>query len=276
MAWFKRRRMFRRLFRKRKKFYHRRRNLRMFRNRRRRRNDYRKQTVLSDITYTLDVTHEQDSKSSTNNAEMWGANCSLSALQTPEFKTLCKDWKFCKINSISYACTVGAIGYNVYEPADAKAKVQAQRIDLEVNDIVKNQPFYFIWDADTRLAESGNVNPNQLMSETSKKHCIINGKKSAFFNLRPPSILRRYYDSKVVYNNRNKNTWGEYFDNLSTISNYRMCNTFRGTCGSYFRSLPIFVKVDDTPVIYKCAMKLILRVKCYVNCTFKGRAYEYN
>lgn len=100
-----------------------------------------------------------------------------------------------------------------------------------MNDCFNKQPYYMCWDADEKLATLKVFNYNQLVNSPHIKKSVIGGGRNAFFSLRIPQCIRRYYDAGTVKAKKaGKSTWGSFFDSISTIEDYRMCNSMIGSC----------------------------------------------
>lgn len=249
-------------------------NLKRRGNRQKRKNEYYKVTSTFSTVWALDIPYNAPGKPSPNNSEKFQTELPLGAVQTAIFKSLCKEYKYVKINSLSFAVSVDPISYNVpYITGSDKKSLLAI---AAVQDTLKLEPFFMIWDADSKLASADDFTPAWIPSENSHKTVTIGGKKKAFFHLKVPTCLRRYYDAAFVFGKRNVGTWGTFFEQISSISDFRMCNKIAGTAGIMYRSLPVFVNQgsQETPK-YVCPMKFYLRMNCYVNATFKSKIMNY-
>ncbi|GIY51558.1 hypothetical protein CDAR_1291 [Caerostris darwini] len=88
-----------------------------------------------------------------------------------------------------------AIAYNVWTPSSSVAK---QKVDINVNELWKNDRFYIMWDCDSKLAEDMYIDPQAIQSDPVSKSCIVGGKKPMFFHYRVPDCLRRYYMTVIL------------------------------------------------------------------------------
>ncbi|AXL65904.1 putative capsid protein [Longjawed orbweaver circular virus 1] len=224
-------------------------------------NDYTKET-FSDVTmYVLLPDKVKPERPSSTSFEMFTSAIGTDSMNSDRFGFLCTVYKYVKFNSFVWHVTCDPI--TAVSGAFAVEKTVVKGTVSGLNEFFKNEDFYVSWDLNFAYDASKAITVKDLTGIHAKK-TRIGGHKPAIFKWKVPQKLREYVLCSEVPDARSGNVpIGSFFNNLLERKNINVPNYFIGCGTEIMRKLPNFNNMFDD-------VRFVLRVNCFVNCTFHG------
>lgn len=214
------------------------------------------------------ITKKVPSKSSEDNAVYFSTPIANYACNTDGFRKLLQAYKYVKFNNFKFYVTADVITYDV-----ANVIVKNEPSLLGVHQFLRNQGCYFLWNADTRLADGDRQAPEKIYDNPHRRKCAIGHRKPATFVWKVPEVLRRYFASTVVSSSLGTPKLNDFFELVSGMKDFRIPSNLIGTCQQTVMELPIFLKQNNPEDAVKAGVSIIYKMNCYCNATFRSRQY---